>query len=77
MKKTKWIIGTLGLIVIFMITFQPHAYAYLDPGSGSFFIQMVLAGLLSISFMFKNFWKKVKAFIAKFFSGGKGPKKTS
>lgn len=72
MKKIKWIIGTLGLVAVFMITFQPHAYAYLDPGSGSFFIQMLLAGLLGASFMLKNFWKKVKEFIAKIFSGGKG-----
>jgi len=77
MRKSKWMIGTLGLLAVFMIAFQPQAHAYLDPGSGSFFIQMVLAGLLGASFMLKNFWKKVKEFITKIFSGGKGPEKKS
>lgn len=70
-------IGTLGLMVVFMTAFQPQAQAYLDPGSGSFFIQMVLAGLIGASFMLKNFWKKVKEFFIKLFSGGKGPKSKS
>ena len=28
--------------------------AYIDPGTGSFFIQMLLAGLLSVTMVFRN-----------------------
>ena len=77
MSKLKYIFGTLSLYAVFMISFQPSAHAYLDPGSGGFFIQMVLAGLVGLSFMMKNFWKKVKEFFVKLFSGGKDPDKKS
>lgn len=38
-------------------------FAYLDPGTGSFIIQMLIATLLGLSFLFKAFWRKVKLFI--------------
>ena len=41
---------------------------YLDPGSGSFIIQMLLAGLLGIAVAVRIYWKK----IVKFFQKNKG-----
>ncbi|MFW5713982.1 MAG: hypothetical protein ACOCYU_04855 [Brevefilum sp.] len=41
---------------------------YLDPGSGSFIIQMLLAGLLGIAVAVRIYWKK----IVKFFQKDKG-----
>lgn len=41
---------------------------YLDPGSGSFIIQMLLAGLLGIAVAIRIYWKK----IVKFFRKNKG-----
>jgi hypothetical protein len=35
---------------------------YLDPGSGSFLIQLLLAALIGSAFAIKVYWKKVKAF---------------
>ena len=35
---------------------------YLDPGSGSYLVQVIIAAVLGVSFFFKNFWLKVKAF---------------
>ncbi len=43
---------------------------YIDPGSGSYMLQMIIAAVLGISFFFKNFWLNVKAF----FTGKKGKK---
>ncbi|MEO7307610.1 MAG: hypothetical protein ABIR78_00100 [Ferruginibacter sp.] len=43
---------------------------YIDPGSGSYILQMIIAAVLGISFFFKNFWLAVKAFFT-----GKRPKK--
>lgn len=34
-------------------------HAYLDPGSGSFIIQLVLAALLGGGFALKAYWKKI------------------
>jgi hypothetical protein len=42
---------------------------YLDPGSGSFIIQMLLAGFLGIAVALKIYWKKIVAFFKKNKSG--------
>jgi hypothetical protein len=41
--------------------------AYLDPGSGSFIIQLILASLMGALFMLGMYWKKVKTFFKKLF----------
>ncbi|HVM89819.1 MAG TPA: hypothetical protein VMT76_16655 [Puia sp.] len=40
---------------------------YIDPGSGSYLVQMIIAGVLAGLFYFKNLWLKIKSF----FSGKK------
>jgi hypothetical protein len=35
---------------------------YLDPGSGSFILQLVIASLLGGAFIVKSYWKKIKGF---------------
>ena len=42
---------------------------YIDPGSGSYILQMIIAAVLGISFFFKNFWLAIKTFFT-----GKKPK---
>jgi hypothetical protein len=42
--------------------------AYLDPGTGSFIIQMLIASLVGIAFFIKSFWRNIKAIIIGFFS---------
>lgn len=36
--------------------------AYLDPGSGSILIQMIVAGLLGAGFLIRSQWAKIKKF---------------
>jgi hypothetical protein len=48
---------TLILAEIFT---KPHAY--LDPGTGSLLIQLLLAGLLGVGVAIKIFWKNIKGF---------------
>ncbi len=46
-------------LVVFL---APHLrpQAYLDPGSGSFLIQLLIAGLVGAGFIVKVYWKKIK-----------------
>ena len=46
-------------------------FLYIDPGSGSYILQMIIAAVLGVSFFFKNFWLAVKTF----FTGKKAKKK--
>lgn len=39
--------------------------AYLDPGSGSFLIQILLAALLGIGVAIRASWSKIKKFFGK------------
>jgi hypothetical protein len=56
----------LSLSILFVGTVA-RAAAYLDPGSGSFFIQLLVAGLMGALFLIGAYWKRVKNFFLKMF----------
>lgn len=43
--------------------------AYLDPGSGSFLLQLLIAGIVGGLFLLRMSWAKVKAFFRRVFTG--------
>ncbi len=43
------------------------AYAYLDPSTGSYVFQTVLAGLLAGIFTLKLFWRSLRSRVSGFF----------
>ena len=45
------------------------AHAYLDPATGSYVVQMIIAMLVSISFVLKRFWSQLVSFCQRLFSG--------
>ena len=47
---------------------HPDVCAYLDPGTGSFIFQMLIAGFVGGLFALKLFWAKIKIFITALFS---------
>ena len=51
--------GKSRMIEIQGFLFSGHPY--LDPGSGSILIQVLVAGLLGGAFIVKSYWKKIKA----------------
>ena len=44
------------------------AAAYIDPGTGSYILQVAIALLVGVAFSVKVFWKKISAFLRKTFS---------
>ena len=44
------------------------AYAYLDPGTGSFILQMLIAGLLGAILYVRLAWDRTRQFFARLFS---------
>ncbi|MCU0244827.1 MAG: hypothetical protein MUE80_08955 [Acidobacteria bacterium] len=48
------------------------AAAYIDPGTGSYVLQVAVAVLVGLAFSIKVFWKKIAAFLRKVFAGKKG-----
>ena len=53
------------MIVYLSILLSPTAdiAAYLDPGSGSFIIQLLIGGLVGLVLVVKTFWGRIKAFV--------------
>ncbi len=40
-------------------------FLYIDPGSGSYLVQVIIAAVLGFTFFFKNFWLKIRSFFVK------------
>lgn len=38
---------------------------YIDPGSGSYLVQVIIAAVLGALFYFKNLWFRIKSFFAR------------
>ena len=55
-------LGYLILIVFFLSLTAPSvAFAYLDPGSGSMLLQLVLGGLAGLAVIAKLYWHRLLA----------------
>lgn len=60
------------MVSAYLLLFFPKlAYAYLDPGSGSYVIQMVIAVGLGAAVVLRGGWHRIKGLIAGIFSKGK------
>ncbi len=51
-------------LLITAISIPSAAHAYVDPGTGSYFLQILIAGLLGAAFAVKLYWRKIKNFLA-------------
>ena len=65
--------STIVIIVYFALT--GHVYAYLDPGTGSAIIQLVLFVVASVGAFMSLYWRKIKNFSIKIFKKDKKEKK--
>lgn len=59
-------------LVLGCVLLAQAAFGYIDPGTGSYVLQVAIAFLIGAAFSVKIFWKKISAFIRKTFSGKKG-----
>ena len=50
------------LTIILQILFLNSAFAYLDPGTGSYIYQLIIAGIVGASYTVKVFWGRIKTF---------------
>jgi hypothetical protein len=54
------IIITSLLLISFHTLFVSEAYAYLDPGTGTMFLQMIAGVLIGLGITLKIYWQKIK-----------------
>jgi len=58
------IAARMNLITVFL----RNNMAYLDPGSGSYLLQLLIAGLLGSLFVIRASWDRIKTFFRRLFS---------
>ena len=72
-KPSLWAIGW-AVVVLMLVGIMPTGVtqAYLDPGSGSLLIQIIIAGILGLLVAIKLYWSRIVAF----FTGRTPPQET-
>ena len=65
MNHRKRPLPLLLLLAALLLATPTQLPAYIDPGSGSFFLQMLVAGVLGASVTLKTFWKQIKAYFSR------------
>ncbi len=73
MKKV--LVNFSFFVSVYVIMFPPQAHAYLDPGTGSYILQVVAAVFFGSLFALKVWWRKVANFLGSIF-GRKEKQKT-
>ena len=72
----KKVLYASGALLLCMLVVPTPAHAYLDPGTGSFIIQILLATVAGIGYLVRVFWNGIKNFFTSLFSRGKKPVET-
>ncbi len=64
MRLIRFLFHSVALSLCAVLLLFSDARAYVDPGTGSYILQIVLAGLVGTAFMLKLFWKRIQFFVS-------------
>lgn len=67
MKYLSKLLTVFILSVLLWAAIPGSASAYIDPGTGSYIFQLLIAGLLGAAFAAKAFWGNIKTFMVGLF----------
>ena len=56
---------TFVLAIVIYFSLVTRCYAYLDMGTGGYFLQVILAGFFSSIFFIKIYWSRLKVLFSK------------
>ena len=62
MKKIEMMCYWVGFWTFGFLTVPSNSMAYIDPGTGSYILQLILGVLLGIVFAVKSFWYRIRSF---------------
>lgn len=64
-----------SVVFVLALDFSRPAFAYLDPGTGSIILQLLLGGVAGGAVVAKLYWHKLKGFFVRDASGGESQPK--
>ncbi len=65
LRRTKLLFQSAVFLILGLFLLPICGYSYIDLGSGSYIIQLIIAGFVGFSLSVKIFWKKIKTRFAK------------
>jgi hypothetical protein len=68
MKSIKNPGRSILLLAAACLLFPVYSYGYIDPGTGSYVFQIIVAAFVAVSFAVKVYWHKIKGFVAGIFA---------
>jgi hypothetical protein len=63
--RMKLLLRFAAFLVLGLLLLPVCGYSYIDPGTGSYIIQLLIAAFVGISLSLRIFWKKIKALLPK------------
>jgi hypothetical protein len=63
--------STIAIVAISMLANSAPAFAYLDPGTGSYILQVAIGLVAGAIFMIRNYWVVIKGYCSKLFNKNK------
>lgn len=60
-RHARFSLLTRSLLLALLVGLSTHAQAYLDPGSGSMLLQVILGGIAAVGVALKLYWHRIKA----------------
>ncbi|MFI5265307.1 MAG: hypothetical protein ACHQT7_01020 [Candidatus Levyibacteriota bacterium] len=75
MKKT--LSSALFFVSLYLVLVPAPAHAYLDPGTGSYILQVLAAVFFAGLFVLKTWWNQVRGFVLKLFGRKENDSKKS
>ena len=67
MKNSKSLRTWAVLVCLLLLIFPRAVYAYIDLGTGSYILQLIIATLLGVTFTIKAYWRTIKTFLTNVF----------
>ena len=68
MRYSRSALSTSIMAGLLVLISARDAFAYVDPGTGSYVLQLIMAGLLAAAFALKSYWKSITAFFSRLLS---------
>lgn len=66
-NKYRLAISSSVMLLSFYFLTTADAFSYIDPGTGSYIIQIVIASVLTVGALSKIYWSRLKGLFASFF----------
>jgi hypothetical protein len=74
MRLARWSAGTVIIFTcLFFVCPAEEAYAYIDPGTGSYLLQFLIGAVFASLFAIKAFWSRIRASLPRVFRRTQDP----